>query len=118
MGFSHYPKLDNCCFFAHDEAVPPDKPLVVYRRASSYTRLFYTIATDQPGEMEVAFTLEPACKASEAHCYDAVDARSYKPGDSRLYFVICAGSWMRATYRNTSGQEQSFFRLRLWGSVF
>ena len=153
MPFSHYPKTVWNLLFAWRWPRPPKRrgwksqpsfdrlnkmtaPLkpgesvVQYHDAQGFTRFMGTMYSDQPLEVEVAFSNDEVDdegypvtdeNISKLH-YDGLDnPKAYDPekqAASGKIYVIIAGRWLRVSVTNKGKKPTEKMRVNMRGSVF
>ena len=153
MPYAHYPKTIENLLFAWVWPRPPRKrgflgspsfakrnlakaklkageEVVAYHDATSFTRIFGSIACDQPLEVTVDFANDecddegnPVSDANIAKLhYDAQALKqAYDPDKQAAtgkYFTMIFGRWLRVTVKNTGSKDAKLLRVFARGSVF
>lgn len=112
------------------EAVSPGKTLVGYHDAQPFTRLFGSIACDQPLDVSLAFSNDEVDveghwitdKNIDSLHYDAYGTRRlYDPTKQEQtghFFTMIFGRFVRVEIKNIGNAVPSFQRVYVRGSVF
>lgn len=154
MPFTHYPKLtwnliacwvhptppDNGKLFLgqsvfsylnkYTTELLPNKCSISYHDAQPFTRIYGSVACDQPLEVSFSFSNEEMDSYGNYICDDNISSLNYdaealkhmydptKQSASGKYFVLIYGRWMRVCVQNTGINPASFVRVFVRGSVF
>jgi hypothetical protein len=106
------------------------KAAVSYQDAQNFTRIYGTIAADQPLEVVFSFSNEETDAQGRYITDDNVAGLHYdgealkqlydpaKQGQTGKYFVMIYGRWMRVEVKNVGDAPTRVLRIFVRGSVF
>lgn len=108
------------------EQLAPGESYLAHHSVLGCTRLYTSIAADQPLEVTFEFSND---EVSDDGCWvtdetmpklhwDVIERKEHKVGDRKGHWVLILGRWLRVRVRNIGTAPASELRVYVRGSVF